>query len=378
MKIIRPFILILFVLLIGCANENINFVDKKSEDFKIVENTERGLYQKSLPINYNFGDYGRVTTEKGFALEFSYRIGADKYDKNKVFRYPGSFELDSKGNIYIVDTGNHRVQKFSRGGKHLLTIGGVEGTESGQFNMPTDIAVDKEDNIYITDHENNRVQVFTESGEFLKVLNFGNKKPAFIDVDSEANLYIHHMGNTDALIWKYNNDGELMITFGKPFDSKEIVGAEISSFGQAEITIDKKDNVYVCHKTQFVIDKYDKNGIHLMRIKKEPRAWIKERIIETRNYNIDTGSNSWGQFIFDISISPEGYLWAANVEGIDIYSPEGEYLYFLRMNARGGTEFVPNDIIVVSEKQVYFLNESTNTMTIFYIARKNIPYKEQN
>lgn len=377
MNIIKIGFLSIFLMITACSKTDFekgggNFVNSKADNFMEINNPERGVFQKDLPDNYGFNNYNRIDTEKGFAVEFSYRIGADKHDKNKVFRNPLSFELDSKGNIYIVDNENNRIQKFSRGGKFLLTIGGEKGNAEGQFNFPTDVAFDSEDNVYITDHENKRIQVFDEDGNFLKILEFGGEKPAFIAIDSEDNLYIHHMSNSTS-IWKYDKEGNFLLSFGKaPFNSKDIVAADIKSYTQAQVALDKNDNVYVVYRSRFIIDKFDKNGIHLMRINKEPRKWIKEREKDLRNHNLDTGQKKWNIFVYDISISPEGFMWVANTEGMDIYDSNGKFLYFLRMTGKGGSEFVPHAIHVKNEKEIMFLNSTAGTLTIFFIVKKNV------
>ncbi len=47
------------------------------------------------------------------------------------------------GNVYVVDTGNHRIQKFDGNGTFLCAWGNRGKTE-GQLNFPYGIAVDKE------------------------------------------------------------------------------------------------------------------------------------------------------------------------------------------------------------------------------------------
>jgi len=77
------------------------------------------------------------------------------------FNHPGYIALDKEGNIYVTDTENDRIQKFSSEGEHLLRIGGAQGKGKGNqgsiFNKPTGIAVDEEGFIYVADRNNDRV-----------------------------------------------------------------------------------------------------------------------------------------------------------------------------------------------------------------------------
>ena len=64
--------------------------------------------------------------------------------------------------MYVVDSENHRIQKFDNNG-NFITKWGSRGTGDGQFNWATYIAIDSSDNVYIPDYENNRIQVFAPS-----------------------------------------------------------------------------------------------------------------------------------------------------------------------------------------------------------------------
>src|SRR4051794_37946821 len=52
---------------------------------------------------------------------------------NAQFTSPSGIAVDSTGNVYVADTGNHRVQKFDSNG-NFLTAWGSYGEGKGQFN----------------------------------------------------------------------------------------------------------------------------------------------------------------------------------------------------------------------------------------------------
>lgn len=99
------------------------------------------------------------------------------------FFRPHMTRVDSKGYLYVVDTGNHRIQKFDNEGKFVGWIGAKEsdsvtkGWEQqgasissalhGGFNSPVSIDITSEDELIIFEVENNRVQKFTNDGEFV-------------------------------------------------------------------------------------------------------------------------------------------------------------------------------------------------------------------
>src|SRR6185503_15171834 len=69
------------------------------------------------------------------------------------------------GRVYLVDTGNHRVRRFSADGNEETNWGGA-GTDEGQFKEPVGIAVDGEGRVYVCDTGNARVQIFDRDGKF--------------------------------------------------------------------------------------------------------------------------------------------------------------------------------------------------------------------
>ncbi len=82
------------------------------------------------------------------------------------FKTPMSVAIDQQGNIYVADSENHRIQKLSPTGEFLEQWGktGTFGTETsfgkdpGQFARPTGLALDSKGNLYVADQLNNRIQ----------------------------------------------------------------------------------------------------------------------------------------------------------------------------------------------------------------------------
>ncbi|CAF1082154.1 unnamed protein product [Rotaria sordida] len=76
---------------------------------------------------------------------------------------PFDVTCDSMNNVYVADSGNHRLQFFFAGQSNGTTVAGITGTmgsTSTLLNQPTSIVVDAQFNIYVVDYANSRIQEF--------------------------------------------------------------------------------------------------------------------------------------------------------------------------------------------------------------------------
>jgi DNA-binding beta-propeller fold protein YncE len=70
----------------------------------------------------------------------------------------------SEDAIYVVDTGNERVQLFTRDGTFVDAWGGY-GSGADQLIEPVGIALGPDGNVYVADSGNARISIFTPDGE---------------------------------------------------------------------------------------------------------------------------------------------------------------------------------------------------------------------
>ena len=74
---------------------------------------------------------------------------------------PTDIGWDPQGNIYISDGyTNSRVVKYDKFGKFVKSVGGARGSAPSQFNTPHGLQVDAKGNVYVADRGNARIQVF--------------------------------------------------------------------------------------------------------------------------------------------------------------------------------------------------------------------------
>ena len=93
-----------------------------------------------------------------------FRIGGKGREPGQ-FNFPSDAAIDSQGRIFVVDTDNHRIQRFSPEGVFEREWGG-RGAFPGLLAAPSSIDIEQ-DLVYVTEQLNHRVSVFDTNGRFL-------------------------------------------------------------------------------------------------------------------------------------------------------------------------------------------------------------------
>ncbi len=156
--------------------------------------------------------------------------------------FPTDVALDAEGNLYVVDSGNARVQKLTQNGK-LLAMWGEPGTGPGQLDEPLGIALGPDGHVWVTDTKNNRVQRFDAAGRF--VAQWGEPGdgpgqffgPAGIAVDAKGLVYVVDRGNHRVQV--FDAAGRLAGTIGAEGTGK---GQLLRPYG---VAVDDEGTVYV-------------------------------------------------------------------------------------------------------------------------------------
>ena len=86
------------------------------------------------------------------------------------FASPAALAFDSMGNLYIADSGNHRIRKLAAGGQVSTVAGGEEdGYVDGpagraRFSHPTGLAFDSSGQLWVSDTGNNCIRIIGRDG----------------------------------------------------------------------------------------------------------------------------------------------------------------------------------------------------------------------
>ena len=169
---------------------------------------------------------------------------------DQEFASPEDMVINQKtGVIYITDTGNERVLKLDRNFSYILQWGSDDGqtsSERGKSNHPHGIDVDSKGDVYVNELENPRIQKFDENGKFVKQWGSeGKGKGEFtpllehLEVNSKQDMIFMVDGALNPRIQVFDTNGNFTTSFGKS-------GYGDGQFSKPEhVNIDSSGNVYV-------------------------------------------------------------------------------------------------------------------------------------
>ena len=186
--------------------------------------------------------------------------------KDGEFDTPRGVAVDDEDNIYVVDKGNSRIQKFSPDGKHMASVG-TNGIGQLQFNWPKGIGIHPHTkNVYVTEAGNHCVQILKSDFTFISVIGAKDKdgKPTKGNGDGEFNMPMGVAFDKSGLVYVTDAIKEQIQVFSK--DGEFIAKFGVSGNGNGElkfpcaVCVDENDLLYVTEGHNFRISVFKIDG----------------------------------------------------------------------------------------------------------------------
>ena len=161
--------------------------------------------------------------EISWELETELVLGSDESDDNTLFHEARRMLVDPAGNMYVLDAGNFRIQKFDPQGRFLLTIG-KEGQGPGEFEDLPAVYISPDETLYALGR--NKLQRFKADGTHLSSLPLSHR---LIDLWIAPDHTIYGVGT------RTSDDGRLRFLVKLDPEGKELaIMAEFSDVEAAE------------------------------------------------------------------------------------------------------------------------------------------------
>ena len=240
---------------------------------------------------------------------------------NGQFTSPRGAAIGSNGIVYVLDTGNKRVEEFTSDGTYV-TQWGSSGSGNGQFLEPLAIAANTTTgNIYVADGFNCNIQEFTSNGTYVMQwgsCGFGNGQfsfPTGIAVSGNNNLYVSDWDNSN--VQEFTSNGIYVTQWGSS-------GTGDGQFQDpAGIATDLSGNVYVADTNNFNVQKFTSDGTFITK-------W---------------GSHGAGNGQFNdplgVNVSNNGLVYVSDVtnNNIQVFTTDGTYVTQWGSSGSGNGQF---------------------------------------
>jgi len=339
-------------LMFSCAGEK-----KAESEWNGSVEQENGIRVVNNPEEPFYGNLELV-------FEQDLSIGNEE-DNNYLFYRPYGLGMDSQGNIYVMDTGNYRIQKFNSSGEYLQTIG-KKGQGPGEFDRMQSFYIDGEDSIYVSSGK--KIQKFNDKGEFEKSIPLASQIYDFW-VSPDDFVY--------GLVYSSTEEGRVRKIMKITMEGKEV--EEIAQFAATKVVSRKSGEetaaflIYHAYNHSLPLVPFQNQGLvyahsanyslfHLnsygeldLVIKKnEPYQSISKRekdkiIQDIKDHISDRGQKlpddvieqacqfpAHRPFFSELAVDGQGRIYVRRIRSVfdekethefDIFSPEGYYLY---------------------------------------------------
>ena len=185
--------------------------------------------------------------------------GEKTADEAQYFNMPYDIEIDSLGQVYIVDSGNNQIQVFNSLGKYKRTIG-RKGGGPGDFSWPMDLAIDNQNNLLVSDYQNRRIQILNSAGEYIKGFKTDEGFASSIGVNKKNELIMfNHFKAVKSLfyLFVYDYDGLLRREIVKRRQGKGVNAWTLESIF---FSLDNQNNLYTAYYCSPLLEIYSKEG----------------------------------------------------------------------------------------------------------------------
>jgi DNA-binding beta-propeller fold protein YncE len=194
--------------------------DLVKQHFDFVSGSGNGHMLKPINISIDVDGTKYVTdTGRGQVLTFDRNDRFVRaYGLEKQFK-PGDVAVVLE-RLYVTDLEHHQIVVLDKASGAELLRFGKAGSKDGELFFPTNITFASDNHLYVTDTGNFRIQKFTLDGQFVRSYGtlgsgFGQfARPKGVALDRDGQMYVVDAAFENVQV--LNNDGKLLLFFSGP------------------------------------------------------------------------------------------------------------------------------------------------------------------
>ena len=203
------------------------------------------------------------------------------------FSFPSGVAADKVGNVYVADTGNHRIRKIFVTGGGVTTIAG-SGTpgfsgdngpaRAAQLSSPSSVFVDTAGNIFVADTNNHCIRKIAASDSAITTVAGTGQRgfagdggpatsarlafPAAVFVARDSSIYIADRFNQR--IRRVNPTGDIITLAGNgafDFSGDNVASNRATVANPSGLFVDASDNIYIADTGHYRIRKISSDDV---------------------------------------------------------------------------------------------------------------------
>lgn len=187
-----------------------------------------------------------------------------KFSSSGIFREAIAIDLDTEGNLYVLDRGRNRLLKYSVNGFFLKEIGGF-GDGPEQFDDPRDVDAHLTLNVYVADYNNSRIVRYNSKLDYLSDFRTSPDDavyfefPLSVAINGQYDIFL--LEDQNRSIMKFDRFNQPLVAFGTSSDN---LGQLL---GPYQLTSGSKNEIYVSDHLLKTILVFDYLGNFLREIR---------------------------------------------------------------------------------------------------------------
>ncbi len=298
------------------------------------------------------------------------------FEQPWYFNCPAGVAVDEKEFVYIADSQNDQIQKFTSDGQ-FVTKWGKEGGGNGEFYKPHGVTVDNDGFVYVTNFPNSKeqkkssIQKFTSDGQFnAKWEAPDDSNVKFRGIAASILGYIYAVDTKNKAVYKFDRSGEYILKwdhadelanrFNRPY--------RIATDGNGYVYVADSDCILKFNPDGQFIAEWESQENEYMGIAVDNKGLIYATAYNNRIFNFDAEGqfiSSWRSYdsgegylkksLQSIAVSNNGYIYVADFTNnrVQKFTKYGHFLSIWGTSNEAGELNSPEGLAIDKNGFVY-------------------------